>query len=104
MIKTRHVGSSPTITTSSQRILKRNPSRVAVIFSNLGANTVSIDNIDTVSVSLGLQLDGNGGLLNFKKKDDGVLPQDEWFGIAGASQQIKVIEIIATEPMKGGSE
>ena len=95
-MKTRIRTTRPTVTTAAARLLTRNPARVAIIFSNLGANNVSLDTLDTVTTALGVQLDSSGGLVNIKKSDEGSLPTDEWYGIAGANQQIVIKEVIRT--------
>lgn len=89
------------VQTTATQLLRSNPDRIAVIFTNLGANDVSVDNTNGVTTAVGIPLDGNGGILNFKEIDEKTMPSLEWWGIAGAAQNIRIKEIIRLHKSNG---
>lgn len=68
--------------TSATRLVLNDPESAALLFVNVGANTIYISLTDKVSASRGIVLDSGGGSLSMIVRDDLVLPAREWWGLA----------------------
>lgn len=62
-----------------------NPRRMALVITNLSANTVYLRPMGAASSTKGITLLSNGGSLTLSWEDDLHLPALEWHGIASAA-------------------
>jgi len=68
--------------TSATRVVGHNPDCVAIVFINLGANTVYLKPANNPSSTSGIKMVASGGFLSMNVRDDLTLPSLEWYGIA----------------------
>lgn len=84
------------LSTTVAEILKENPKRVAVIFSNLDSAINAVIGIrNNITTTLGLPLLAGGNVKNFLQKEDGYMPSMQWFGRSDSgTPTIDIIEVI----------
>ena len=83
------------LSTTALEILKPNPDRVAVYFSNKTTIVVLVEETKDPTATLGFALDAAGGILGFNTIYDGDLPLKRWAAIAeSGTPTITVKELI----------
>jgi hypothetical protein len=64
------------------KLADRDPERVQIAFSNLGATAVVLAPSAAVALDQGFRVFGGGGSLSFNIIEDGDMPTLEWWGLA----------------------
>jgi len=96
-IKTRSVINDlvSTVGVASIPIVRKNPNRVSILFTNLSANGIYISPLPDVASTKGIYLASNGGYAMFQFDKDFQLVITEWYAIAtGAASPICILENI----------
>lgn len=93
-VNTRPVIHVESVDSTAELLLKNDPTRLAFILFNLGANDGHINITSEVSATNGLVVPGSGGSLSMNWKEDFHLPAVEWwaFQITAAANWM-VVEI-----------
>lgn len=74
------------VTTTGVQLLARNPNRVSIEVSNLGANFVTVARRPIAAATVGLRLDSAGGFYGVKYEELGQAVGDELFAAADTAQ------------------
>ena len=82
------------VTTTTSRLVRNNPGRVQLFVSNISASHVYISPRNTVSATEGIRLQANEGSISFTSREDGNLPELEWFVQGAGSVNILVVEVL----------
>tara|TARA_Y100000310_G_scaffold107683_1_gene106085 strand:- start:18 stop:356 length:339 start_codon:yes stop_codon:yes gene_type:complete len=83
--------------TSTLRLLRQDPNRLAFIFVNLSSNVVFLGPFSDVSSSKGFRAGPSGGSVSLHYKEDFHLVGQEWFVVAdGASSALMTAAIVTT--------
>lgn len=81
---------------TATKVLAINPNRLALVFMNMGANTVYLSPSNTVAVGNGIMIQPGGGGVSFVWNEDFNNVGLDWYAIAdGLASAIHVQEIVS---------
>ena len=86
------------LSTSVTVIARNDPGRVAIIFSNMDTVNGIVGTLRSITTTVGILLQANGGFVNSLEREDGPTPKRVWFGISTATPTIYITEIRKISP------
>lgn len=91
----REIESFPIIGVAAAQVVANNPDRLGLLVMDLGANTLFVSTLQSVSANAGIQVAPNGGGMALNVDEDFTLVTRLLFGIAPAGNtQLYVLELV----------
>lgn len=90
--------------TSAIELVNNDPERVHIIMCNLSVNNIVVSPNPDVTISEGIFISPQGGLISFNLRDDLIMPSIGWSAIAsGASSDLYLATVRRYSPGEGGT-